>query len=317
MEVGDAWFWDLKYTQYVVHKETGETLCIYGPDEVVKGGPFSVEVFEGATVLIAREGLDEEKALHFLAEVWSITFSEASVVDMPEGAEVQRTARLANGEEMAEDAARKRKDDVALTLQTECGRFRSEFYWRMIGIPAGRRSWRLWVSIPWVVHFLFGSNGASRQRIWAIAKRWGKFLEGEGWDASHIRDSGLATSRKRKRDEEEGGQGLQRPASDEWTITIPALLKVLLKISSTPRWQGKQCGDAGGQAVALRARGLCASLIAEFLKGRGLEVDVGQGVRLVVCTDGKVAWQSHAGSAAKRNKFLSLSACLVCVCACV
>ena len=157
-EFRDAQFWDFRSEQFVVNKETGETLCVYGPSGTLEGGPFNFVVFEEDAFLVASQGDDQEKALHLLSGLWSIKLVEKR----REGFEgLRRSAIYSNGEERWEEDARRRMDARALELTlTNGSKFKGEWYWRKLAAIAGEQPWCLWASLP-----------GSRLSVWRVLAR--------------------------------------------------------------------------------------------------------------------------------------------------
>ena len=284
-EFRDAQFWDFRSEQFVVNKETGETLCVYGPSGTLEGGPFNFVVFEEDAFLVASQGDDQEKALHLLSGLWSIKLVEKR----REGFEgLRRSAIYSNGEERWEEDARRRMDARALELTLANGsKFKGEWNWRKLAAIAGEQPWCLWASLPWVLDSLYGGFSRAAVRTHRCAKNWQSYLRSLHWDESHVCPSELSNKRKLPQTEPEQEPDEDAPSVGECCVTVPALVVVLARYCHDKRMAHESQADCTCVDVMHRATNLLSAIMNKATSGQEMAFPA-DGAKVMVSTSGEV-----------------------------
>ena len=263
--------------QVLCSRSTGEAIVVNGHKSVVDGGPFTLQKFEGEYVLIARDGDDDDKSIHFVEGFAHIRleFAPRDGYDSPQ----ERVVYLQGDTvPMWADAARQRYEPVAFILPAgEHGNFKAEWYWSDLGINCGAQPWRLWLSLPWLTDYLYGAGAKQTYRQIDV---WRTNCKKVGLDDGHIKDS--CNSKKRKaavamdRPQEEASAMFGIEAAPEYACTVPAFLAILIKSATTePRANDSDASRTRDIRASQRAKAVLLTALSCCASDCDIEVDVG------------------------------------------
>ena len=258
--------YDFVGEQFVCYVPTGELQQVHGPRAVVPGGPWGqVLVHENRPVLLGAQGTDSDRALCLIGDhvKTRLVMKERDGFETP-----QKCIRTRGQTDRWEDVSRVEYSpkvyEFPVSAETS---FKAEYFMHDVGITVGVQPVTLWVSLPWVMEFLFGKGHDVALR----AKGWREQLESEGFDGGHIRDSVRALKCQAKFKHQPGlSYMVAASAEQEYSISIPGLVLILVRITNDKRF--RRSASYSGYIEREAPLNLLRSLLRVVLHGKRLRL---------------------------------------------
>ena len=268
--VGDHCLWDYCSEQYIVHGVTGEVVAIHGPRSAIHGGPFCLQSLSGEGVIVGLDGDDATKELHETSDLFRTEINSAPREGFLSPQLQVCIKGFADGRTAWLDVARLRYDAKVLVFQIRnCVEFKSEVYWWQLGIALnGVRPVKLWLSMPWILHFLYPVIPCLD--LWRRIRGFRDRAVNYDMDPNHFMDS-VASKHMQKRlwseVEDAGYPPRAWDVTPEFSCTAPGLLLMLTGHLSDGRYV------RGGMATATtrlieKAAALITHMFDAVLVGR-------------------------------------------------
>ena len=264
MTVADWRLYDFAAEQFVCYLPTGELQQVHGPRAVVSGGPWAqVLVHENRPVLLGAQGTDTDRALCLIGDHMKTSL----VMKARDGFETpQKCVQVCGQRDRWEETCRLEYTPKVYDFATDCETsFKAEYFVHDVSIVVGDFPVILWVSLPWVFQFLFGKDYDVAKR----GKSWREYLDSEGFNGAHIRDSVRSLKRQASLKEEAFSHDVATRAEQEFSISVPGLVLLLLKTTTDKRFRRKASSGYIDSQVPWK---LLKALLQVVLDGKTLQL---------------------------------------------
>ena len=257
--------YDFVAEQFVCYVPTGELQQVHGPRAVVPDGPWAqVLVHENKPVLLGAHGTDADRALCLIGDHMKthLVLKERDGFETP-----QKCVRVRGQVDRWEDVCRLEYTPKVYDFHTDPETsFKAEYFMHDVGVVVGDATITVWVSLPWVFEHLFGKEYNVAKR----AKSWREYLESEGFHGGHVRDSLRSLQNQaRLKSEEAFSHDVATRAEQEFSISVPGLVLILIKATNDKRFRRKASSGYIGSQEPLK---LLRAFLERVLDGKRLRL---------------------------------------------
>lgn len=216
--------------QFLWDSCTGESIEVYGPNQVRDGGPWCFESEEDSLLVSVEADLDELQLDPDEVSRYQIRSDENHILEI-----VEKDDPLRSFTSLSEWKALGRRtfEHKALRLHVAGHEpFNAAFTWQRAPTYCGDKPVKLWMHFGWLIDYVFGKTGADV--IYVYAKNHKRYLEKMKLDPSHVQHS--ARSQENKRRKTETGALATEPIEDDapvWQVSMFGAILFLEFVSLT------------------------------------------------------------------------------------